>query len=448
VPTRSSPGSKRSSASDLVTGASHSVDQVTGSARRALRLAIISGGARAPGFLVPVLIAGYYGAGSQTDAYFIAYSAALLVGGTLAQGIDVAIVPFAAVAIGRGGGVARDFLDGTALRVLGLAGVLWAIAFALAVLASKAEMRSQVAFYSLGFAPLVVLWNASAVYSGGLISQDAIGLSTASMLCRGVGGLGVLMVAPRGLGLIAVALGIGLGELFRAWWLRARLLERLIARETDRSTERVTGFGSAATAQVLAGLTGGAAPVVERFLATSLEAGTVSRLEYASRLLVIPGLIFDGALGPLLLARWSQTVATSGRPPSRAQVLRAVGKGTLLAIAIGCVGYIVAGVAVQVLLHHGRFRDEDAGVVTSLLRLLLIGYVASMGAVLLERYYLACVKNRLLAALSLGRLSVRVLTALVLLPSLGVFAFGVGFAAAEFGYMLVLALLLPGQHAP
>src|SRR6266568_4325245 len=62
--------------------------------RHALYLAAVSGAARGPGFVIPLLIATVFGAGARTDAYFLVYSAVLLVGGTLGQGIEVAIVPF------------------------------------------------------------------------------------------------------------------------------------------------------------------------------------------------------------------------------------------------------------------------------------------------------------------------------------------------------------------
>ncbi len=81
--------------------------------------------------------------------------------------------------------------------------------------------------------------------------------------------------------------------------------------------------------------------------------------------------------------------------------------------------------------------------VTSLLRLLALGYVGSMGALLMERYYLACAKNRLLAVFSIGRFALRVGTALLLLPSQGLLAFGFGFAVAEYGYLTALVAWLP-----
>jgi putative peptidoglycan lipid II flippase len=412
------------------------------SARRAAFLAVISALARAPGLLIPILIAAYYGAGPKTDAYFIVYSTALFIGGTAAQGIEVAIVPFAARAITSGSQGARRFLDGTAFRASAAAGLAWLVGVPIAVWVSQEGLQHEVASYGALFAPLVILWNASSVYSGGLVSQDAIGLAIGSAAWRGAGGILAVVLAPADAGLGAVPIGLAGGELARAWWLRDRLLKRV----PETAGMLQTGsppFGPAATAQVLAGAAGGSVGVAERFLAATLGSGAVSHLEYASKLLVIPGLVFDGALAPLLLARWSHSVAARGEVPARAEVVRVLGKGMGVALAIAALIYAFAGDAVQLFLHHGRFMDADAIAVSSLLRVLALGYVGSMGAVLLERYYLARAKNRLLAALSVARLLLRVSTALLLLPRFGLLAFGFGFAAAEYGYLTALLVSLP-----
>ena len=65
-------------------------------------------------FLIVAIIAAIFGSGWQTDAYFIAYSAVLFLGGTLAQGVEQAIVPFAAREIGRANGSPRRYLDAAA----------------------------------------------------------------------------------------------------------------------------------------------------------------------------------------------------------------------------------------------------------------------------------------------------------------------------------------------
>ena len=119
-----------------------------------------------------------------------------------------------------------------------------------------------------------------------------------------------------------------------------------------------------------------------------------------------------------------------------------------VAAVVGAITYVSSAFAVDLLLRRGRFSAEDAGAVTSLLHLLSLGYVFSMGALLIERYYLAAAKNKILALSSVVRGGIRVLTALALLPWLKLLAFGVGFSVAEASYLIMLAVLLPGIVPP
>jgi hypothetical protein len=65
-----------------------------------------------------------------------------------------------------------------------------------------------------------------------------------------------------------------------------------------------------------------------------------------------------------------------------------------------------------------------------------------MGASLLERYYIALMRNRTLAMLSVGRATVRILTVWLLLPRAGLLAFPIGFAVSDGAYLLTLVLLM------
>jgi len=188
--------------------------------------------------------------------------------------------------------------------------------------------------------------------------------------------------------------------------------------------------------------------VVERVLAGTLGAGTISHLEYATRLLVIPTLFFDGGLGPLLLARWSNQLADPTRVPTWREIARPVAKGLLLAAACALPLVLFAPQFVSLVLRHGKFTSDDVEAVASLLRVLAVGFVASMGALLLERFYLAGVRNRTLAALSLVRAGSRVALVLAFLASRRLLAFGIGYAGAETTYLMSLIALATVQSRP
>jgi peptidoglycan biosynthesis protein MviN/MurJ (putative lipid II flippase) len=411
------------------------------SARRALSLAVVSAVARAPAFLVPILIAAIFGSGQRTDAYFIAYSAVLLLGGTLGQGVEQATVPFAAREMHRAGGSARRYLDAAARMNAGAGLAAWLVCLPILAGLAVPELRHAILVYALCFTPLTLAWCAAAPFSGALVARGQIARATGSLLWRGAGALAGVALVPLGGGLWGVALGLGAGEVGRVWWLR-RALARELPSHQGAHPESLHGLARAASAQAGAGAAIGAAPLVERLLAATLGVGAVSDLEYAMRLLSVAGVLFDGALVPLILARWTNQITTTGVPPSRREVLRVLGKGLVLAAGIAAVLALSAGRLVPLVLGHGRFTAADAVAVARVLQALSIAYVANMGASLVERRYVALTRNRTLAALSVGRAALRLLTVWLSLQSKGLLAFPIGFAVSEWTYLLILVLLM------
>jgi putative peptidoglycan lipid II flippase len=401
-----------------------------------IRLAAISAAARLPSFLLPLVIAGIFGAGIETDAYFVAYAAALLVGGTLAQAIEVAIVPFAVHEGRRPDGASHVFLRKSALGVTTVAVALWAFGIGILALTTTRAMSTQTLRYALALTPLVILWSATSVYSGALVAYHRIETAIGSLMLRALGALTLLILLPRGAGLFAVALGLGIGELARLLYVRYHA--RMVIPQSSGSAVPIqTAFGRAATLQVAAATSAGVPPLVERLIAPRVAVGAASFLEYATRLLVIPTVIFDGAIAPLLLTRWSHDIA-SGAMPTRATVFREVARG--IAIASGCAAAVavLARPGVQVLLGHGRLTENDVRAIAALLQALSVGFIGTMGALLAERAYLASSRNHLLAMLALVRAGVRIVTTLVSLKPLGIYAFAVGYAVGDWCYLVGL----------
>jgi len=423
-------------------GGPHAVQSLT---RRTVSLTLVSVVARAPAFLIPVLIAAVFGAGHETDAYFLAYSAVLFLGGTLAQGIEQAVVPFAAQVIHRAA-APRHYLDRAAVRFVLVSAICWSLGIPVFLSVANSALRSAILGYVGTFTPLALLWCGAAVFTGALVSQWKIAAATGSMLWRGIGALVGIVAVPLGGGLWGVALGLGLGEVGRLWWTRRRLYAGL-SESSELLPPPLAPLGRAAAAQVGASAAIGAAPVIERLLAVSLGVGAVSHLEYALRLLVVPSVVFEGGIIPLVLARWTQQIAAQNVPPARRDVLRVVAKGAGLALVIAVLLGVCAPVIVRILLVHGRFTHQDETAVSSLLRMLALAFVANMGAQLLERHYIASTRNWTLALLQLARAALRVGTMWRLLPVVGLTAFAIGFTVADWTYFLALLLCLraPGS---
>jgi peptidoglycan biosynthesis protein MviN/MurJ (putative lipid II flippase) len=108
--------------------------------------------------------------------------------------------------------------------------------------------------------------------------------------------------------------------------------------------------------------------------------------------------------------------------------------GALIAALIA----LLAPFAVRVVLGHGRLTPQDISAVAGLLRLFSLGFIATMGALLLERLYLAHSRNRLLAGLAILRGGVRLGLVILCLGRLGLSAFAVGYVTADWVYLLAL----------
>lgn len=417
------------------------------SVRRATMLAMVSVAGRVPGFLIPVLVAAVFGAAGQTDAYFIVYNAVLLVGGTLGQAVDVSIVPFAARRLLMVGGEPGSFLARTSWRVVLVAAAAWLVIVPLLLLASTGFGRA-VTVYGLAFMLLVLCWSWASVYSGALVAEGRIAHATASLGWRGLGGLLGLALAPSGGGLWAVAIGLGVGELARVVWLRHTLFSNREHVAAGREFTPTGSFGHALVMMVASGAAVSAVPVLEKILALPLGSGAASHLEYATRLLVIPAVLFDGAIAPHFLSAWSQLRATDGRPPTRREVAVALATALIVAGPLAVILAVFAPEIVGLLLHHGRFTQSDATSVVALLRILALGFTGSMGALVAERAYLATQRNALLAALSTTRAVVRLITIGILLNSIGILAFPTAYAAGEWAYLFLLWSFLPRQVEP
>ena len=409
---------------------------------RVTGLAAASVAGRVPGFLIPILVAAVFGAGGQTDAYFVVYNAVLLVGGTLGQAVDVSIVPFAARRLLMTGGQPAAFLAKTSRRVLLGAGVAW-LAIVPILLAASRSFGGAVALYGVAFMPLVLCWTWASVYSGTLVAQGRIAEATASLAWRGIGGLIGLALAPAGAGLWAVGCGLGAGELVRVLWLRRRAFVNAELLQTHASFTPGGSFGRALVPILVAGAAVTAVPVLEKVLALGLGAGAASHLEYATRLLVVPAVLFDGAIAPHFLSAWSQLRATDGRALSRHEIGSALGIAFLTAAPLAGAVWLFAPEVVSVLLHHGRFTALDAASVVALLRLMALAFAGNMCALVTERAYLATQRNTLLATLSLARAGVRLLGIALLLGSAGIRAFPIAYALSEWTYLLVLWSFLP-----
>jgi putative peptidoglycan lipid II flippase len=407
---------------------------------RIARLAVIAGIAKGPGFLIPVIIAAFFGAGPLTDAYFLAYGGVLLVGGTVGQPMEAAIVPFAAHALSLGREAANRFMRGLIRQgaALGMAATLLAGAcLGAGLLLSRPQglHASQVFLFYAILAPGAVAWCVAGVITGSLVSGWHLEAGAIGYGFRGVGALSGALVGASIRELWPVAVGVSAGECSRVWWLRSRWRRVLGGLPVGTGGQPERGFLAAALHQMTAqGLLAGS-QFLERFLVGTVAVAAISHVEYAYRMLMVAAVIFDGGVGPWLLARWSNARIGNRLSSDWAMVYRPVALAAAVALGASAAIALAAPVIVTVVLHHGAFTQADALTVTHLLQWYAIGYFFNMSALCVERLLLARAQNRMFLGLAALRVGVRIGAILALLTPAGVLALPIAYATAEALYV-------------
>jgi peptidoglycan biosynthesis protein MviN/MurJ (putative lipid II flippase) len=237
-----------------------------------------------------------------------------------------------------------------------------------------------------------------------------------------------------------VAFGVSVGEWGRVWWLQQRWNRAITDLPEGIEESSDNGFAAAAGHQMVAQGVLSAAQFIERFLVGTVAVAAISHVEYALRLVMVLAVLFDGGIGPWLLARWSNIRVRSALPSDWTNVYRPLIAAGFVAMAVSAVLILAAPVVVAVVLRHGAFTVADAAAVTQLVRWYGLGFFLNMNALCIERLLLARAQNRLFARLATLRATTRIVTVLLLLDSLGVLALPTAFIISEFIYLIALVV--------
>jgi peptidoglycan biosynthesis protein MviN/MurJ (putative lipid II flippase) len=369
----------------------------------------------------------------------------LLIGGTIGQPLEASIVPFAAHAISMGRQAAGRFMRMVQRRGLTVgagAAVLGALLLWMAMLVARPEAVSsrQVLWFYVLLSPAAVAWCIAGLYSGSLVSAWRLEASAVGYGFRGAGALVGACAGGVVRELWPVALGVSVGEWGRVWWLRMHWTRALRAMDDGSGGRPEKGFVAAAGHQMLAqGLLSGA-QFFERFLVGTVAVAAISRIEYAYRLIMVAAVLFDGGVGPWLLARWANVRVRERLRSDWTTVYQPLVFAGLLALLLSWIIAAGAPMIVGVILHHGAFTGADATIVTLVLRWYAVGFFFNMSALCVERLLLARAQNRLFAGLAAVRAGVRLGVILLSLGRLGILALPAGYIASEATYLVALLI--------
>jgi len=398
------------------------------------------------GLLRDLLLARFFGATADTDAFLVAWTVPETASPLLIEGaMAFLMVPIFVQAMANGTGLAA-VVRSTLPRIAG------ALAIASAAIALGAPLvvrllapglaDPELAIRCTRITAITVLSFGVAGYLGaGLRSMHRFGWAASIYVAYNVGILSAMTLLHGRLGAMSAAIGVAVGSLLMVAVQLPSFLRRL---EPGRRLVSRPHVALGAFIPIAAfALTRHAQIFVERVLGSELSAGTISHLNYAQKVAQVPmtlAVLVATVTFPLL----ARSVVTGDEGSSRSRMdwdLRLV-----IGVVLAASAYIIAFAEpiIEVLFQHGAFTATDSATTASIMRVYAIGLPAQAAIVVVSRSYFSERRPVWYPALTMAAgLAATLVVAMMLLDVWQ----GVGIAAANaVGISLAAALLLVGQR--
>ncbi|MGA2192443.1 MAG: lipid II flippase MurJ, partial [Nitrospirota bacterium] len=332
------------------------------------------------GFLIPFFIATWFGVSPDTDAFFFAYALVIFMATIFSPVLESVVVPFVADSRAAGEDVGA-FIGGTlGVTTLGLAALVGvmllfirpALAFFTRFTPAGLEL---VHLIMLEAAPLVVLIVWSSILAGTLNAYKVFSVPALSPAVRAVVTLAFIFFFKGRLGVHSIALGYVAGEV-----LRTVVLVYVMGRLTDVrlkfsswKSPKVLHLFKTSSYQVT-GMTALAfTPVINSAMASWVSPGSVSVLEYATRLYMIPTTFLGMGLVVVLLSHWSERYTTGGEEGLRTDVANALKAVGVVAVIVTIALLSARGVIVHLVYGGKRITDMQRDLIVTVFGLYLLG---------------------------------------------------------------------------
>ena len=237
--------------------------------------------------------------------------------------------------------------------------------------------------------------------------------------------IGVIYLCKPFLMWLSIPLALIIGELFQLIVLfrRCCAVLNLPVRHLKRNwqkTSYTTQFLRQCLLMMGAAISDGLNPVVDRGMASSLGASSVSKLDYALRLCAIPETL-TGVTLPVLLSHWARissadsqsekglkTDRESELPPNGTQLQRSVWRSVVVLLILMVpflIGFYLFRADIVTLLYgHGELSEAGQSHIASLLGIYLLGMLPRLISRVLIRAHLARQAHRTVVTATLIRL--------------------------------------------
>ncbi len=399
------------------------------------------------GFLIPFFIAIWFGVTKETDVFFFSYGIVLFFSSILGPVVENVIVPYIARKKADG-----EMVDQFVSKVLSVSAVFMAILVGLFVIimpfvlplitqfpSSSERLLVQIVFE---ISPLIVLIVMSSVLVGALNAEKRFSLAAVSPAIRALVVLAIAFGLNSKFGIHAIVFGYLAGELLRFTTLFVYALKQNILSAKHlfflKIDKQFIEFFKTASYQVLGMAFVGFTLVIDRVMATWLDSGSVSLLEYGNRLYMVPVIFLTSGFLVVILSHWSNLYYEKGHNAFHKQVIKVIKVISLISVAIVILLYFSSSSIVNLLYGHGNFPEQNLIIVTAIFTGYLLGFLPYMIGQILVSAHLTHKNTKLLLKAAVYKTVLNVIGNVILMSYYGIVGIALSTSVASLIVMIYM----------
>ncbi|MEG6615150.1 murein biosynthesis integral membrane protein MurJ [Peptococcaceae bacterium 1198_IL3148] len=397
-------------------------------ARAAIVILVINLTSKILGFFRDMVIAYQFGATGATDAYLVAYTIPYVLMNILALALSTVVVPVFSEyeSQGRRDEAWKLFSTVTNLTALafavlvamGLLGTPWLVKIIGPGLAPEvAALTEELTRIML---PLLVFNGVSTLFNGLLNANNIFAVPALSTVIANTTVIVSTLTLGNVMGIQGVAIGTVLGVLFAALFQlpslwRSGFKYRFSFDWRDPGVQKVMSLMLPVTLGVSINQI---YIVIDRMLASGLAEGSISALNYANKLILLPLGLFVMAIGTAFYPTLTKQAVDPKAGDMATTLQRAFRAVVMLSIPAGVGLMVLRYPIVQLLFERGEFDAHATAMTAYALLLFSIGLVGQSANVILTRGFYALQDTRTPVKLTLITVVINLIFSLLLIGKL------------------------------
>ena len=357
---------------------------------------------RGIGFLVPILIAALFGTTDKADAYYLAIIIPTFSIQVIVVALSSAFVPVLVKQSLQSLEIAGEIV-GYVILLLISGAILMIVVLGFAVPHVLPFMVRGMSAESLDLTIRLTLLLLPMILVSGLIGGISAVLNAQKRFIgpvvapgiRAVAMIVISLLAYRSLGIYAVALGLLAGETISLLLLIYLFLQTNIKPKFGFKMPSTVRHALKLSVSMIVGMVAiRFNPIIDRVMAAPLGEGSISALDYAEKVILIPTTMLGAGFFVVILTQWSEMVAGGQLSSLRTQVEKVLTLVIFIILPLSVYFYIMRKPVVELLFERGQFTEQATQVTSEVLGIFALGLLPNILILILTRVYLALQDTR------------------------------------------------------